>query len=174
MTLAKDIKENQVLLVLVPGSKYSLMSMNVAKNLSKKKVLFVTLNKTVGALKESFTKKKVDFSNFFFIDAITSSITSTAPKAPDCKFISSPSALSELSLGITKQLTKDYDYLIFDSLTNLLIYQGKSPVAKFVSLIVNKIRAKKTKALFYALEMNQHQELIQEAEMFMDKVTNYK
>ena len=54
------------------------------------------------------------------------------------------------------------DYLIFDSLTNLLVYESKAPVAKFVASLVNKIKESKTKAVFYALSIKEQEALIKE------------
>ena len=61
-------------------------------------------------------------------------------------------------------------HLIFDSLTNLLVYESKAPVAKFVSSLVNKIKESKTKAIFYALSVKEQESLIKESGMFVDKV----
>lgn len=174
MTWQTDIKDNQTSLILVKGTDYNKLAEAVAKKLTGKKVCYVTLNKTASAIKAMLEKKKINAKEFYFIDAISNTITGTTPKLDDCKFISSPGALSELALSISKALSKEYEFIIFDSLTNLLIYQSKAPVAKFISTIINKIRNTKTKGIFYALEMNQHQELIQEANMFVDTTSHFK
>lgn len=75
-----------------------------------------------------------------------------------------------MGIAISTFLKAEPTYLIFDSLTNLIIYQKKAPIARFVSAMINKIRKTKTKAIFYALKSDQHKELIQSASMFADKV----
>ena len=51
--------------------------------------------------------------------------------------------------------------------------EGKVPVAKFLSTIINKIRDGETKGVFFCLDVKEHEELIQEASMFVDKVLHY-
>jgi hypothetical protein len=121
-------------------------------------------------LKELFVKKKVNVDNIIFIDAISKTIKKMPDNTKDCYFCSSPGALTELSLIITKMLKQNFEYIIFDSLTNLMVYTKKAPVAMFVSSLVNKIKTSKTKAVFYALSMKEQAELIQETSMFVDKV----
>jgi KaiC/GvpD/RAD55 family RecA-like ATPase len=170
MELTKELKDNQVILLLVEGSEYNDFSLKVARELFGKKVCYITLNKTCPAIIETFSKSKIKLDNVRFIDAISKTITGKVKDTDSCVYISSPGALTELSMAITEFIKKGYDYIIFDSLTNLLIYQGKGPVAKFVANLITKIKASKTKAVFYALKVDQHQELIQEASMFVDKV----
>ena len=73
-----------------------------------------------------------------------------------------------------KLLNHNFEYLIFDSLTNLLIYQQKDSVAQFLLNLANKIRESKTKAVFYVLSVKAQDELIKETEMFVDKVIELK
>ena len=65
-----------------------------------------------------------------------------------------------------------FDYIIFDSLTSLLVYQKKAPVSKFVSSLINKIKTGETKAIFYALSAKEQAQLIKESSMFVDKVVD--
>jgi len=172
MELAKELKENQVVLLLVEGLEYNDLSLKVARELFGKKVCYVTLNKTCPSILETFSKAKIKSDNVKFVDAISKTITGKAKDTDSCLYLSSPGALTELSIAISEFIKKGYDYIIFDSLTNLLIYQGKGPVAKFVANLITKIKASKTRAVFYALKVDQHQELIQEASMFVDKVVD--
>lgn len=173
----KDFKKKlegvQTLLVLANSAKYSTMFKDIPKLLSGQKVCYISLNKTADSLMEIFKKNKIDISHFHFIDAITKSVLSKVPSAPNCTFVSSPRALSELSVAIVKILSQSYDYLIFDSITNLAIYEGKAPVAKFISSVVNRVMTTSTKAIFYALDMKQQQELVQEAAMFVEDQIKY-
>ena len=170
MKIKKELLSNQTILLVIPSLKYNDLIINTVKSLSKKSVCYVTLNKTYDSLKEVFQKSKVNVDNIVFIDAISKTFKKTPDQTDHCYFVSSPSALTELSLNISKILTHNFDYLIFDSLTNLLIYQSKAPVAMFVSNLVNKIKASNTKAIFYALSIKEQEALIKESSMFVDKV----
>ena len=170
MNIAKELEEHPTVLLLVSGVEYNDTILNVVKELSGKKVCYVTLNKTFDSLKELFEKNKANVENIVFIDAISKTFKKVPDQTEGCHYVSSPGALTELSIAISKMLKHGFNYLIFDSLTNLLIYQKKVPLAKFVSSIANNIKEHKTKAVFYALSVKEQESLIKEAGMFVDKV----
>jgi archaellum biogenesis ATPase FlaH len=173
MDVVKELDENQTVLAIMPSIAYNSVSLDITKKLSKKNVCYVTLNKTFPSISDALKKKGVNVNNMVFIDAISKSIRSVPDQDKNCYFVSSPAALTELSLAITKFLEHDFDYIIFDSLTNLLVYESKAPVAKFLSSLINKIKNTKTKAIFYVLDIKDHSNLIQQAEMFVDNVLDF-
>jgi len=172
MDPVKELSSNQTILLIMEGVEYNNVLVDMAKKLSGKSICYVTLNKTYDSLSELFKKKNVNVDNIVFVDAISKTIKKTPDQSKNCYFCSSPGALTELSLIISKMIKHNFEYLVFDSLTNLLVYSKKSPIAMFVSSLVNKIKESKTKAVFYALKMDQHQEMIQETSMFVDKVVD--
>ena len=172
MDIEKELSQNQTILLIMSSEKYNSLIVDIVKQLPGKSICYITLNKTYDSLRELFKKKGIKVDNIFFIDAISKTIKKTSDQTDSCYFVDSPSALTEISLVISKFLKHNFEYLIFDSLTNLMVYSKKAPVAVFVSSIVNKIKETKTNAAFYALKMEQHQELIQETSIFVDKVVD--
>ncbi len=173
MNVVTALAEDQTILLLVPGTQYNPLTENIAKQLSGKKVAYISLNKTFPAIKEEFEKLKINITNFLFVDAISKTIRQVED-SPQCIYVSSPAALTKIAIAISEMLAKGVDYLIFDSLTNLIIYQEKAPVAKFLSNTTTKIKTTKTKALFYALSIKEQDALIQEASMFVDRVIDLR
>ena len=170
MDIDKELAKNKVILVVIPSTKYNSTSLKIAKKLSQKKLCYVTTNKTSGSLNEIFNKKKVKMENLIFVDAISKSL-GTSEKDEQTIQVSSPGALTELSLVIRKVLNHNPDYLIFDSITNLLTYNKPETVSRFLSSLTNQIKKSETKAVFYALDVKEHKGMIQQCGMFMDKVT---
>lgn len=170
INLAQELEENRSILLLVDSIDYNDIIIKNIQDMKGKTVCYVTLNKTFSSLKETFEKKKIKIDKIVFIDGISKTIKSTPDQTDSCYYVSSPSALTEISLAISKFLKHHFDYIVFDSLTSLLIYQKKAPVATFVQSIVNKIKESNTKALFYAVKVKEQEDLITEAEMFVDKV----
>lgn len=167
-----ELAENKIVLLLIPSLEYNPLVLDNVKRLSKKMTGYITLNKTFDSLSELFKKNKVDLGNVVFIDAISKTLKNVPDQTKGCYFIDSPNSFTDMSLQINTFLRHDFSYIIFDSLTNLLIYQKKEPVAKFLSTIINKIRDSNTSAVFYCLDIKAHEELIEEASMFVDKVIN--
>jgi hypothetical protein len=93
---------------------------------------------------------------------------------PDCYFISSPQALTELSIVLDEFLKLKFDYFIFDSITTLIIYQkAEEPVVRFITNLVNKIKAHNSKGIFYIIDIKEHELLIKESSMVMDKIIDH-
>jgi hypothetical protein len=174
VNIVKELAENRIILLLVPSVEYTETSISVTKALSKKQLGYITLNKTYAALSEQFKGAKVNVDNMLFVDAISKTIKTVPDQVRGCYFVDSPSSLTDLSLNISKMIDHKFEYVIFDSLTNLLIYQGKAPVARFLSTIINKMRDAKVGAVFFCLDVKAHEELIEEASMFVDKVIKVK
>ena len=170
MNLKKELSNSQTMLLVMPSSSYNKEIIKVMKQLSGKKVIYVTLNKTYESLIEIFKKNKIDTNNVIYVDAISKTIKNKPKKVDNCCYISSPGALVELSLIITKLLKHNFEYLIFDSLNSLLVYEKKTPVAKVLQNLINKIKQSDTKAIYYALYVRDKESLIQESSMFVDKV----
>ena len=169
-----ELEKNQNILLVMPSTDYNKVVLQTVRKLSSHSIAYVTLNKTYDSLLELFKKNKINTKNIVFIDAISKTIKKVPNQTENCFFVSSPGALTEISIVISKFVQKGFEYLIFDSLTNLLIYEKRAPVAKFVSSLVNKIRQSKTKAVFYALSVKEQEALIQEAGMFVDKTIELK
>jgi KaiC/GvpD/RAD55 family RecA-like ATPase len=170
MDLVKELNKNQVVLLVVPPEKYNRIVVDTTKKLSKSNVVYVTLNKTFNSLRESFKKSKVNMSRVLFLDAISKTITEVPNQVDNCYYVSSPGSLTEMSLVIDKFLHHNFDYLIFDSLTNLTVYEKKNPVVRFVSSVINKVHEGKTRVVFLAVKSSENEALIQEVSPFVDKV----
>ena len=170
MNIKKELSSDQTMLLIMPGAEYNNVIIDVMKQLQGKKICYVTLNKTYDSLIDAFKKKNINTKDIVFIDAISKTIKKVPEKLKECYFCSSPGALTEISLVIKQFLEYKFDYIIFDSLTNLMIYQKKAPVSRFVSSMINKIKTGGPKAIFYSLSMKDQDDLIREAEMFVDKV----
>ena len=166
------LAENKTILLIMPSSSYHQEILKIVKNLSPKSVCYVTLSKTSDALKELFKKNKLNLNNIVFIDTISKTIRSTPSQSNNCYYVSSPGALTELSIVIDKFLRHNFDYLIFDSITNLMIYQSKNTVEQFLQNLINKVKGSNTKAVFYALKIPDQESLIKESSQFVDKAIN--
>jgi KaiC/GvpD/RAD55 family RecA-like ATPase len=169
--IKKELAENRIILAVVSGEKYAEFIVQCMKKLSGS-ICYLTLNKTYDSMKELFEKKGVNLGDVIFIDAISKTIKDVPDQAKSVYYCSSPGALTEISIAVERFIRHGFDYIVFDSLTNLLIYERKAPVARFVSSLVNKIRESGTKALFLALKLNEQDAMIKETEMFVDKVIN--
>ena len=171
--IKKSLSGSQTVLLTMTSAEYNKAMVASVKSLSTGTVCYVTTNKTFDSLKEPFKKSKIKLDKIVFIDAISKTIKKTPSQAENVYYVSSPGALTELSLVIDKFLRHKFDYLIFDSITNLNIYNKTTICAKFMTSLINKIKKGKTKAIFYAIGAKDS-ELINHAGTYVDKVIGTK
>ena len=151
INITKELEEKATILLLMPGASYNTVVIDTARKVSGKRVCYITLNKTYNSLQELFFKQNINTRNFFFIDAISKSFTEQASEQSQCQFIT-PGSLTEISLTIAEVLKTKFDYFIFDSVTNLFVYQRQNDVIKFLSDMLQKVKRAETKAVLYAVE----------------------
>ena len=171
--LEKTLKDNQAVIAVVPSEEYADTIVEIAKKLSKRSLCYVTLNKTYQSLQEIFKKKNVNTDNIIFIDAISRSLKQTPDQSDAVYFVSSPGSTTELSITISKFLKHNFEYMIFDSLSTLAIYEKKEPIVKFMSILVNRIKESNTKAVFYALDLKENDDLLKQCSMFVDDIVKF-
>jgi len=169
MDIEKELADNNNLLFAIPGKTYHSSSLAVIKQLSNKKVAYVILNKTHASLQDYLKKENIDSSNFKFLDGISKTIKEVNDDS-SCLFVSYPGALDELELGIMKLLTSGSEIIVFDSITNLSIYQDDNKIKQFLSKIISRITELKKKSIFFIVKTEKQQGLIDESSVFFDKV----
>ena len=156
-------------LIVVTEKNYQKTLLALVKQASKKTLCYVTLNKTHASLIELFKKNKISTKNIKFIDGISHAIRDVE-STEDCTYISSPEAITELSIIVNTHLKYGFEYLIIDSMTNLLTYTDINTVKKLMKSMIAKINETKTKATIIALVIPEHNELIKAVSTFVDKV----
>jgi archaellum biogenesis ATPase FlaH len=108
MEIEKEFLSKQHTILAISSGDYNTEIVKNLKQLSGKSICYVTLNKTHQALEEIFAENKIDKENIIIIDAISKTIETTPEIEKNCYFVSSPGALTELSIAIRKFL--DYGF----------------------------------------------------------------
>jgi len=166
MDIIKELTDNQTILLLMPGIEYNKIVLDTIKTLSDKKVCYITLNKTFASLKELFKKNNIKTDTITFVDVITRSLKNAKDIPKQCFFLS-PASIPDAFTAIHTIIQQNYDYLIFDSLTNLFSYKDTADVEDIIFVFLNKIRDTKTKTVLYAL--NEQEKFIPRCCMYVEK-----
>ena len=167
-----DIKEGEVIVVIIPDRTYGKDIIDLTSQLAKEynNICYVGLNKPYNSLMKYFEDKKIDKSKFFFIDAITRH-SKSVKDLKNCIFIKSVSALTDLNIAITKKLEgRKFGILIFDSLSTMLIYHPASTVTKFAHSLIGMTRVYNCTVVFTCLEGDSKSALIKDLGMLVDKI----
>ncbi|VVB65892.1 Uncharacterised protein [Candidatus Gugararchaeum adminiculabundum] len=173
MKIKGKLLQGKVTLLLVPSHKYENVVMDVAKELEEHKVCYVNLSRTHGAHTKNLKANGINARGTTYINAISEATTARVAvgQQPNGHYsVSSPGAFTEISVQVSKVLKKNCEYLVLDQLTNLVGYQDKTKVIKLVSNIAKQARQNGAKAVFYALDSEEHQDMIKECGACVDNV----
>lgn len=170
--LDKLAKEKGVLLVIQQEA-YSRKMSEVVKKLKNKRICYVSTNTGYDTLSAAFKKSGVKKDNYMVIDCITSSIITTPEKRENCVYLSSPNALTELSLALN--VSSKFDFVILDSLSTLMFYHDKETLLKFSNSLINRIRrAPNTTLILVMFSKDKEKGLFQDLSAMVDRVIHYK
>jgi hypothetical protein len=172
MDIVKNIKENDITVLIIPNNSYGDSLKNLVSDMSKifNKICYISLNKPYKSLLKGFEQKGVTTKKLLFIDAVDKGFDSEG-----IVHVSSPKALTELNIAITKSLSNGLvDSILFDSLSTLLMYEEPATVIKFAHSIISSFRIKGIKTVLTCLEGDAKSELIKDLSMFVDKIMNCK
>ena len=173
--LKKELGKADVALLVIPDAWYPHTIVDVAKQLASdfNKVCYVSLDKLYDSLTRDLEAGGVDPSKFFFVDCMSKRTLGRVEEAKDCQYISSPYALSELRTVLIENLReKEFDALLFDSLSSLQSYTQTLSAVRFLDALVRVIRDVGTKAFFSILEGDAQSPIARNLGMFVDKTIN--
>lgn len=166
-------------LIITSPTTYSISCIRVAKELSQKgRTLYVSVNRPFIFLKEHFNEKLKDIVFIDCISRIISDIgelkTLTQEFSSPCFFVKSPENLTDISVVIFEAIQQEkIDYVFFDSLSTLLLYNEIKSVAKFVHFLVGKLRLKKTHSTFVVVKNPEEKGFISQVVQFFDNVFEF-
>jgi hypothetical protein len=160
------IDQNQIIVYVVPMGNYDSGIKNIVSASAQLDgtMCYISLNKPYKTLLKNF--ENIDANKIFFIDSVSGRVG----KDENVVFVSSPKALTELSITITDVMDREFSTFLLDSLSTLLIYGDTSAAIKFTHFLISKARMKNRKFIFTFLEEDSKKELMKDLNMFVDKV----
>lgn len=172
--VVEELAEHNItaLLFMVNSLENNKLAVYMAKQLSKGKICYVSLHKTADALIEQLESKKVNTKNMVFIDGITKVLGLPAVDTDKIRFVNYPGELRELDFLISNIINHPCDYVIFDSVTDLIPYSKIDEIKEFIRNLINKIRFRKMKGVFYTKNSQNLAGLVEEIEPLMNGTIN--
>ncbi len=152
------IGEDRLFLVLSSAEKLKKNNSQIIRTLTAQgyRVVVITSNQPSAVLKRIYTTEGIDTSRVTFIDTITKyAMGKVPPGQEDCRYINSPSNLTDLGIAITETLhtlAGEKTCLLFDSVSTMLIYIPSTNISKFIHFITSKLRLVDASGIFLAVE----------------------
>jgi hypothetical protein len=169
INLEREIEKNQILTFLITNSLYPMDSLSIIKAVSRTihKILYVTVNKPHFSITETFKNNGIRAGGFYFIDASSGDVA--VKNGKNFEKISGQSNLTEIVVAIEKSLKeKNFEGLIFDSISTLLAYQDEEMVIRFAHSLINKLRETDTKGIFLCIKEDLKTSLMKNLNMLAD------
>lgn len=168
-------------LLLVDPANFAKVNLELVKlfiSKPKKTGIYITSNKSASYLLHSLEIAEIDSSNVFFIDAISHEEGTPEVAGKNFFYVDAPNDLVELSMKIDEVFEGIKDkkevFVIFDSISTMLIYNGKESVEKFVHSIVGRFQKWKVKGILLMVKTEDQKGVIDSISQFCDKTLDLK
>lgn len=168
------IPDNFVVLLIVDLKNYAPTIIELLRVLQSEKKLgaYLTINKPVEDLAKLFKAQGIDSESIFFIDAISTLSDRKTVKSKNIAFLDSPTDLIGINSVISQQLSLQQKpgFVVFDSISTLLLYNKPMAVEKFIHALVGRMRGTSTQGFLIGVKSAEHASLIEIISQFVDKI----
>lgn len=150
------------ILIIPPGS-YVQISSEIPVEMVKEwglEGVFVSANKPYLTMEESFRKLGI-LDKIIFVDC-ASRLAGDHPSAERLVLINNPADLTQLAISLTKSIDRlgEKKFLVFDSLTTLLIYSKLDPLTQFAHSLGLMLKTKRVTCFFLAVDQEATKEML--------------
>ena len=142
-------------------------------------ILFVLTDKNPGQAKKELLESKIFFKSIYFVDCYSMQTDGECKEEENVKYASGPLALNEISIAISEFerefLKTETPYtIIFDSLSTLLMYSNANAIARFLQILIAKIKNFGGNVVFTMEEGMHDPKDIATIEHLMEEITEIK
>jgi KaiC/GvpD/RAD55 family RecA-like ATPase len=138
------------------------------------KIIVITMNFPSSVLEKLYMQKGINTENIYYIDAISASSLGKSLEEDERHLnVKNPMDLTSLSIAITKaikQTEKNKIFILFDSISSMLIYIPTLKTVKFIHFLTNKIRQVNYSGAFLAIEGGLDPMILAQVSSFVDEV----
>ena len=147
----------------------NLSAMKFFLNDKKMKGIYVSFNHGQEKLWRQFESDSIDVSKLYIEGAI-SNVPKYVRNTENFTYIGNPKMLTKLSIVISDKLnTGKYDFLYFDSISTMLIYNDIDMVGRFSHFVFNKLSSMGIKVVIISLDDEKSKKISPMISHFCDK-----
>lgn len=170
----EKIEKNKIVVFLIPDKTYQEELLRIAKSAANvfNRTLYLSLNKPAEYFIDMFKQNSINVEKFLFVDAVSKEIKSGISDE-GVIFVDSPKDLGKFDEELSHVLEKEeFECLIFDSLSTLLIYHDDNATVRFIHDLITRIRMHHAGAEFICLLEDVNSTLVKDISMFADEIVN--
>jgi KaiC/GvpD/RAD55 family RecA-like ATPase len=167
-----EIKDSYIVLLVTPAAKYQNVNLELLKYMVTENDLpgvYITVNKPYSVMKKQL-EGVVDTRKIIFIDAVTKA-ASDKKLDEGVLLIDSPKNLTDISIAIseaTNSIPEARKFILFDTLSTLLLYNSAGTVARFTHYLVGRMREWEAEGILLSLEKEEGEDIISQISQFCD------
>ncbi len=167
--------KGKIAILIIPSDLYVHVSNEIPVELVKEwgmDGMIISANKPYLTMKEYLQKNSV-LKRLVYLDC-ASKFVGANPQGENLVLLSSPSNLVELAIHIEKN-TRDFskeNFLLFDSLTTLLIYNKTENLTRFAHKLGLKMKAMNITTFFLIVEQETTKEILKFLSTITDKIAH--
>jgi hypothetical protein len=169
--------QGKIAILIIPSDLYVYISKEIPIELVKEwgmEGVIVSANKPYMVIKEHFEQNEI-LDRLIYLDCASKFIGEN-PKGENLVLLNNPSNLVELSIGITNCI-RDFSkgkFLLFDSLTTLLIYNKSEDLTKFAHKLGIMLKSKKITTFFLMVDQETTKEMLKFLSTIADKIAHLR
>jgi archaellum biogenesis ATPase FlaH len=133
--------------------------------------VYATLNYPTVDLVKKFDEEKIDYSNLYFVDAVTQ-MFGAKKVAEKVDYIFGPLSLDELTTAIYKrinELKSGSRFVLIDSITTVMLYNGMPCTLSFINRLSDTLKKRKIMTMILSISKGPMNEaLLNELRSFCD------
>lgn len=179
MVISVTVQDKKLIIVNIDEQQDLSHTSQIITELEKKhdSICYVCTNNLYHDIKNQLHKEGLDISKFYFIDILSSHYKEKVG-ASDCKFVSAPSETGELENAIFSSVNKmNCSLMVFDSISELLMYDNAFNLVKMTNNIVLKADKLKQICLIVQKDGITHEDnklLLKDLLLFADSLIDLK
>lgn len=172
----ETLPSNFIVLILVDAIDYLQVNLDVLKYIINERGMsgiYITINRPADSMMKTLEENHINTQKIFFIDCISKTVSRGVERKENILYTTSPQNLTDIGIAISEIASsiKSPDYfLLFDSLSTLLVYNSARTVTKFSHFLTNTIRMNNLKGVIMSVEKETDKLVLRTLYVLSDKV----
>ncbi len=172
----KGLPDHFIVGVVLPTKNYEEVNLELLRMLNSQKNIvgnYVSVNRPFSDLIKVLKKSKIPHDNLFFIDCITKEVGGKPIATPNCVYMDSPRALTDICIAMhqfIEHAKKHNKFIYVDSISTLGIHNDTNTMLRFIHYLTGKIRLWDIQGVMVALHEDADERLIAEISQFCDRM----
>jgi len=173
-SLSESPNESITMIIYKPSHYMEAVSSVLVSTIKEKNEcgVYISVSRPYNSILEVINREKIPVHNVVFIDCVTRMMGRQTTAEANVVFVENPSTLEEIGMYSDKLLARMSEprFIIFDSLSSILIYNNMKSTTEFSHFLINKMRGERVRGIIMTADDPQVGELTRVLEPMCDNI----